>query len=1045
MVPFVVMVSLLLELPRVSRGLLPTERLTTKDGLSQSEVFCITQDAMGYLWLGTEDGLNRYDGHDFTVYRADPSAEHSLPSNEIKAISIDSKGQLWMVTAGGFANGNPLSEEFRQIQVGRPTATAQAIFVSSDDAIWLGTAEGIFTLSSDRHTAYLQTNLSATAFAEICGTLFVGTSNAGVWQFNVDAQEWIPVTAMEAFQQTASAATVNTLFVDPEDTLWIGTDGGLFRFDPHSEKVQSFQHEKNNPTTLSHKNVTAIALASESALWIGTFGKGLNRLEIESGQCEQFGDATHRAIWSLWRDRTGVLWIGASTGGDLLKLPHQRFCPAVEADRVWDFAEDAEGLWVASWDGVNFYSHSGEVQHYRHDPENTQTLSSNAVFALARDKERTLWIATHELPPERAGGLNALNIATGAVTRYPIGASNNQGYPEKRIWSLLLDGRQQLWFGTAGDGLHCFDPISESLTSYTTRNSDLSHDDVWPLLEDERGNLWIGTNGGGLNYWDRGSGTFRHFRHHRTDRNTLGSDQVWALAFDHENRLWIGTHGGGLARLNQQSGNIIRWTTATSAIPNNTVYAILEDNLNRLWISTNAGLAVYIPSSDHFVRFSRTEGLQDTEFNYNAALAAKNGALFFGGTKGFNFFYPEEVFPEIAPTVSLTNLLVSGMPGKRLSRYPKAVQIPYAHNSFSVSFSVFDFQNPRRNQYLYRLAGAETEWTLASTSRAIYTFVPPGEYTFEVRGSDSHGIWSSEPATLSIHIPPPFYMTWWCKSLAVIVLILSLTGLCTAHTRKRIQEIEATIKRNKETARLIRQKQVQERQGISNRLHRGPLQVIIYAQWMLAAEMEKIRQAALTHSLNINAMFFKMPSHFENLEKDLRQVCTDITSGWNDEKGLQEHIEDQIERYASRQPIPAFSINIKNEDLIRQETKRALFWTFQDGTDNILKHANATEVKVSCQVQDDHLRFTLADDGSGFSVPEDLYEFNAKGHLGVLSIVTEVESVGGQVMFHSSPGAGTKIEARFFGWRVPKEPTDPAEKKESTCPPNAMRNQFGSF
>ncbi len=1034
MFQFMVIAASLIASPPISPDRPIFEKRTTRDGLSQSEIFCITQDHQGFLWIGTEDGLNRFDGHKFTVYRDNPDATHRLGGNAIRALAVAADGTLWIATDRSLVHFDPLTERFHPVEGAPRDQGPHCLFVDSGGTLWVGSKRGTYSMKPGQPVLRFDSDLVANAFVENQGILYLGSQQGGLFARHDNDTAWQPVRPTLNWGAWPSPRPIQALHIDHQNTLWIGTDDGLFQTDLSSFATRMFQANLDDPRfSLSHDHITTLT-STHDHLWVGSYGGGLQRIAFQSLTVEHFGNVTMAAVWSLFVDRTGVLWVGSSTGGFLLKLPRQHFNRYSTDSMIWRFDEGPEGMWVGTYKGLHHYPQSGGIQTFHHDPQDPHSLSSNKIFSLARDHNRKLWVAHHEIPGVRDGGLDALDVLTGKVTRYPIGVENDQGLPHQKIWTLLCDSRRKLWIGTEGGGLHCFEPQTQRLTSYTTDNSGLSHNDIWPLVEDANGNLWVGTNGGGLNFWQRATQKFTTFRRRADQPQSLANDQVWALALDDHGDLWVGTHGGGLHKLRADQQSFERWSTRNSSLPNDTIYGILFDEQKRLWISTNQGLAVLNQDRQTFILFTQDDGLQDSEFNYNAAFKDRAGHMWFGGPKGYNWFDPARVLPVEQPHIRMTGLTQTGGTFTWLNDKTPEIVIPYNRNSFSITFALFQFQNPYRHRFRYRLRGAETHWTqgLSSNPQATYTFVPPGRYTFEVTGSDSYGQWAAQSAQRQIIIPPPIWQTWWFRILVGTLAVLSIVAFCTARARHRLRQAQQTLARNKANARLIRQKKAQERQSIANRIHRGPIQVITYLHLLLVSEIAKLQKAAPDREPAFHPLFFEIPNQLKTVGKELRQVCTDVTSGWDHQHRLNGNIEAQINRYRALGATPNFTIKLCNDTEVRPEVARAVFWTFRDGTDNILKHAGAGSITVITHWDHNTLVFHLRDDGCGFQIPANPDYLRGTGHLGILSMITETENADGTLSIHSSPGNGTQVEARYpHGHQAPVADTRP---KESSCP-----------
>ena len=814
------LVMMLMTTSAIAETALPVrfDHLSLEEGLSQVTVLNIFQDSRGFVWLGTEDGLNRYDGLGFKVYKHDPADPDSLPSNFVWAIDEDSSGNLWIGTdGGGVAMLDRATDRFvRHTEIS--SQFIRSLRFGADGDLWIGTRDS----GLDR----------------------MDTASGRVTSFDHD----------EADSESLSDDRIFTLHFDSQGRLWIGTDGGVNLFDAKNDRFTHFAHEPGNPSSLSDGRVRSIFEDQAGAIWIGTRAGGLNRLDPPTGVVEQFrhdpdvkSSLSHDRVRSIFEDAQGRLWVGTSNGLDMFDRRTERFLhyehdatnPTSLADNcVMSIDQDRGGvLWVGTrFGGVHkFNPASWQFGHVPPDPENPVGLRSGHVMAFSEDRAGRLWIGTV------GGGLHAMNRVTGEMTRYQYDPDDSGSLSSDRVSALRHDHRGALWIGTIDAGLNRFEPANGSFKNFRhdpEEPQSLSADGVMALLEDRQGTLWVGTFGGGLNQLDTDGDTFTQYRHDPEDSESIGGDRVTCLAEAPDGRLWIGTDGGGLSLLDVRTRKAVRFTndvgdprslpsnslyslfvdpagdlwvgtrsglahksadgdgfetiSSKQGLPNDVIYGILPDQQGRLWLSTNNGVARFDPRSDKSLNFGVRHGLQGSEFNFGAAYHSPSGEMFFGGLNGFNAFFPDRLrLNEQAPPVVLTSVRKGNEPIDGPADEIKAIEMNYRDSTLTFEFAALDFTDSERNSFAYRLEGFDEEWIdLGHVRRTTYTNLDPGDYTFRVRAANSDGAWNTEGLAVDIHVPSPPWESPWAYASYCFALFGGLIGFVEVQRRKTAREAE---------------------------------------------------------------------------------------------------------------------------------------------------------------------------------------------------------------------------------------------------------------
>ena len=816
------------------------ERLSGAEGLSLGAVNCIFQDREGFLWLGTQEGLSRYDGTQFLHYANENDDPDSLSHNTVKALVESSDGHLWIATDGGGLNRfEPATGRFVHFRhdPADPTSLSddhlRALLLDPRGHLWIATDGGGLNRLERRVAAD-------------------GTQEISFSHWRHDPED----------PSTLSSDHVRGLALDRHDGLWVATDGGgLNRLETGTGEIVHYRHDPGDPTSLASDRIKVVHQARNGSLWIGTYDGGLHRLDgnVFTRFRHAPNDPTSLAsdgVWSIFEDRDGNLWVGTEEGlhewrpesKGFARYRHDSSEPtSLSNDTVVSIFEDDGGvLWIGTFDGLNKWNTAfGAFHHYQRWSEETgQVSGSTFVTTFEEDHDGTIWIGTF------GGGLKRFDPTSETFRQYRHDPAEASSLSDDRVMSLEIDRSGILWIGTFRGGLNRFDGDRfETFKHDPTDPSSLSWNGVTAILEDRRGELWVATHRGGLNRLVEDA--FVHYRHDPVDPSSLSSDTVLALGEDSSGILWIGTAGAGLNRFNPlsgrvearyqpdpddpsslssktpwsvaegprgdlwigtQNGGLNRWTAADrkagqpvferydrrDGLPSDQVYAILFDGLGKLWLSSNRGLTHFDPEALTFRTYDASHGLQSKEFNHAAALRARDGRMYFGGIKGFNNFFPERVrLNSHVPPVVLTQILKFNRPidlGQPLSELDTLV-LDHEDHVVDFEFAALDYTAPEKNRYRHKLENFDRDWVDSGhRRRATYTNLEPGDYIFRVQGSNNDGIWNEEGVALRIEVLPPPWKTWWAQALYALAAAcaLLLFSRAQAGRRRRAAELART-------------------------------------------------------------------------------------------------------------------------------------------------------------------------------------------------------------------------------------------------------------
>ena len=758
--------------------------LTVRQGLSQGDVNCIFQDSRGFLWFGTQDGLNRFDGYDFKIYKNDPQTRGTISENFILMIGEDSAGTLWVGTRStpGILNRfDRLTETFRQV---------------ARDSVDLSRAR----VSSSRP-----------GFTDRAGIQWQGTDGQGL--LRIDSRSGNTRTYRHTPSDPASLISDKIYCVtgDRSGNIWIGTVDGLDCLDERTGVFTHYRHDEKDPHSLSDNYVWPLLVDNDGILWAGTFRGGLNRFDPATKTFSRFtphefdprsigGDR----IYSLFQDRSGIIWVGTGEHGvdyfnpslagfDLCSRDPSSPDGLADNDISGMYVDHAGLVWIGTDKGLDCWDRKkGTFRLFRHNPADPGSIGDVAQTILA-DRSGILWIGTV------GNGLDRFDPASGKFTHFRNVPSDPASLPDNRVYALCEDQEGDLWVGTYAGGLCRFDRERGTFRTYRQNSADtgsLSANGCWALMSDRRGRIWIGTYGGGLDRFDRGSGSFTRFLHSDADPKSLSDNIVLSLLEDRAGNIWAGT-SNGLCRFDGNSGSFRNYGEK-DGLPNATIFGILEDRNGRLWLSTNHGISRFDPEKEQFQNFDYSDGLQGNEFNQNAfAQDPATGEMFFGGPNGFTFFEPEKVrLNDYVPPVvftSFTRYNSDDKAGRPIRENGVDAGLPvtlsYKDNVVNFEFASLSYLNNFRNRYAYRLEGSNSGWIqLGTERRATFTNLDGGEYVLHVKGSNDDGVWNEEGTALEIRVTPPWWKTRWAYGSYFTLIVLVLYGVRTAELKRREQK-----------------------------------------------------------------------------------------------------------------------------------------------------------------------------------------------------------------------------------------------------------------
>ncbi|MBN1409066.1 MAG: hypothetical protein JW956_14800 [Calditrichaceae bacterium] len=827
------------------------ELLSSQNGLSQGSIVCMTQDEKGFMWFGTYDGLNRYDGYHFKIYKNQPNNPNSLSNNFIRALLVDSQGDIWAGTQGGGVNRFDSENE---------------IFIQySHDP------EDPKSLSHDNIYQILQ---------DRSGSIWIATWGGGLNKINPDPQTGFKTDPeiIHYRHQTDNPLTipddrVSSLYEDEYGLLWVGTREGVAVIDINQDKIiETYTFNEKNSHSLSSNNVTKLTGDKYGNIWIATWGGGLNMFDRKTDRFYRFKhnpqkkySLSYDIIMALFTDKSDNLWIG-TWGGGLNRLPliniNKRVVSgeisfikyqnkpndisSVAGNSIYSIFEDRSGvLWIGSdWNGISKYDQNkSKFAHYESEPDEENALLGNTILALLKDNKQNLWIGT------LGKGLNKYDEQTGKYTHYLKEAGNPHSISDNAAHAILQDKKGRLWIGTEA-GLNLYNYQTNQFRRYFFDPADPNSTHITAIHEDKTGCLWLGSWEAGLAKFDTNNGTFKIYKNNPNDPNSLGSNTIYCISADHKGNLWIGTDMGGLNLYNEAGDNFTRFIhneEDTTSIIDNKIITMLHSSTNEFWLGTTNGLDkmvwnngnpvfehykaedglmdkaiqsisednngnLWIASGNYLLNLNPITGrmksfdaysrLQAGEFTMNAFYKEpKHGIMYIGSVKGYNVFHPDSIeYNSIVPQTVITDFKIfnksiainqkidNNLILKKSISETDQITLSYKDDVLSFEFAALHFNSPEDNNYAYMMDGFEEEWNYVGNKReATYTNLDPGEYVFRVKSSNNDGIWNEDDVNISITITPPFWETAWFRTLAFLIII----GTIYMIYKYRVRSIEA--------------------------------------------------------------------------------------------------------------------------------------------------------------------------------------------------------------------------------------------------------------
>jgi len=875
LLPAIFLLNYLLLLPVLSSAEdYKFKHININDGLSQNAVFAIIKDSKGFMWFGTKDGLNRFDGYDFVIYQHNPFDTTTLSSNYITRLYEDSRGFIWVGTLDGGLNVYNRKENlFHRIHLSVDSISngieyeIKAITEDNEGNIWVGTfGNGLFCfklaqeeslgfttkhyINEPQNTNSIISNKVVAVHSDKNGFLWLGTVN-GLNRLDIKSGKFTKYsikTKNKKAPEYDASESISSIYEAKNGALWLGAVAGLVEFDRTNGTYLYFPN-RFDINRYTWGEIKAIDGDADGNLWLATPSE-LMKFNVDSKTYISFTPdpfnpqaISFNIISSVYIDNTGILWIGTvGMGIDYYDPNANRFqtfniipdkSSRTEGFSIKSVLEDDKGdIWLSADVLYKWERQTGKVKSYEGKTDIPTDFGNAPVFSMIQSKDGSIWTATSD-------GIFCYNPNTGIAKRFNFNPNQKNGIPQKEVYTVYEDSDERIWFATE-NYLGWITDTEKGISQFISYNSGPSFSEqVRPVIfQDFKKQIWLGTKLG-LYRLNEDQATFKVYKNQPEHMTTLSNNLIKSICSDPlypERYLWIGT-AGGLNRLDTEEGTFVNFLEA-DGLPNNVIYGILPDGDNNLWLSTNKGLSRFNPQAGTFRNYSVSNGLQSNEFNTGAYFKSKSGELFFGGIKGLNYFHPSNIKHNTnLPNVVLTKIKLGDkeITNKSHPEYlDKSVevtkQIVLSHKDDIVmfEFAALEYSAPEKNSYAYMLENFNDTWINTNGMRsATFTHLPSGEYIFRVKAANNDGVWNEEGLAVRVVVKPPWRATW----LAYIVYALSLGILIFLMRRYEVNRIKLRnqLEIEKVSADSLRQIDTVKSQFFTNISHefRTPLTLIL--------------------------------------------------------------------------------------------------------------------------------------------------------------------------------------------------------------------------
>lgn len=781
------------------------QSLSIEHGLSQSSVFDIQQDQQGFIWIATMNGLNRYDGNTFLVFNKKIASNNSLPklsNSYVRDIEMDKQGNFWLSTQNGLNYFDTKTFEVTSY-FSDPTAqhrlASNSIFVSKLDHqgnLWIGTEKGLsFFHTTEKRFSYLPFNNSSQTvncgdrvrelYIDNSNKVWIGGDNKGLCRYDPDTKIFTEIH-FDPQRDDSQESAVGAIYQDDNGILWIGANKGLYKYNTKTGETTAYLHDSQAPNALPGAWIQDIAPQTKHVLWIATdaglakLDKNTNKITAFKGGDRKIGQMRGRQLFSLFIDRTGLLWIGSNDAGVDIYNPHQEVFKTITADgeegkklsdaAVWSLKKAYGYLWIAASNGLNRYDPTtGDIKYYFADPDDDQSIVSNVIQPITIGNNRDIWVSTRE-------GVSRLNVDTDQFTNYQHRPNDATSIPFNHILASYLHDDGKLWLGGYAQGLAIvdFDTMEYELYQHDPLdNNTIYHNVIYSFSKGKNGTVLV-TTALGVDKFDPRTKTFEHLSE-TTKLKELGRTENYMAVYAHSGELLIATRSG-LIVFDEQNNDYFIYGKE-QGLDDDVIYSIEQDSNGKVWVSTNKGLSRIDISTQEVRNFDVIDGIAGYEFN-NRASFQHDGILYFGGFDGITYFNPDD----IAPSATVPPIVVSSIQinDQKIENSHAISELSLSHDDvfLGFEFSALDYASTNKNQYSYMLEGFDETWNhIGTRNYASYTNLEGGHYVLKLKAANKYGVWNNEFVGLPIYVETAPWKTWWAYTFYITVLMALIVVL----------------------------------------------------------------------------------------------------------------------------------------------------------------------------------------------------------------------------------------------------------------------------
>lgn len=883
--------------------------LNVEDGLSRSTITCIYRDSRGFMWFGTQNGLNKYDGYDFTIYQHSSNNNKSISGNWITCIAEDSENNLWIGTfSKGLNKFDRNKEEFTHFSHKENNSNSigsnsiSSIYKDTNNNLWITTFRGGVNLYQEEKNSFKTymfdslnvNNISGNSISSIVedskGNFWLANNFGYLIQFNPKNEEFKKIYYDQKYHGVTNLNFFGNQTIDSEGDIWVGTENGIYIYNV-TNNVFSHLHKESGKNTISNNAVTGILEDNRNILWITTDHGGIN---LYNKRTKTYDYLLHKAnektslsnnqVICFYKDFEENYWFGNFNGGVNVYFKHkQKFQvytqetnnkKSLSSPSVISLCEDKNGnIWIGTdGGGLNLLNPvNNRIKYFKHDPNNKNSLSGDAITAIYEDEEGYIWIGTY------GAGLNLFDIKHNKFTRFLHNPEDTTSIIHNNVWDIIEDSDKNLWIGTS-QGPEVYDKTNKIFKRQKINSSDNSINGVkaaMDLFNDSKQNIWIGTALYGVDMFNNEKNTIITYAHNPSNVNSLPNNRINSIFEDKMGNMWFCTFEG-LSRLDTNNNSFTNFTK-NDGLPDNAIQSILEDDKSNLWIGTSRGLTKFNPINKTIKNYDNSHGLPSSEFNWHTSLLSKSGKMYFGTPKGLVAFHPDSIKQnDKIPKIVFTNFYIFNKPVKTETENEvlknhinesDSIVLSYKQSVFSIQYAALNFINPEKNQYKYILEGFDNNWHYVGNERkATYTNIDPGKYIFKVRGSNNDGVWNENGASIIIIITPPLWKTWWFR----VIMLLFVLFIFYALHQFRVRNIK------KQKAKLERQVDIRtnELNEVNTKLEEINEEVMQQKEEILAQNEEIVKQKEeiLCRNEELNESFEEIKTKNEKLSQTMDKL-----------------------------------------------------------------------------------------------------------------------------------------------------------------------------